>query len=571
MANETSHAPLSRMNRRQMLGTTTALLGGVVAGVSGDVFGQETPKAAPSPAPSSGPNLKPPVVQLKAGTLRGLREGKTSSFLGIRYAEAERFGSPKPVQPWTGIKNAQAWGPVCPSPEQTTVGGDELVFPHRYWIENEHCQYLNVWTPNMTAAAKKPVMVWMHGGGFTNGSSMESYAYDGRTLSEFGDVVVVSVNHRLNILGTLDLSAYGSKYANSRYTGTEDLVTALQWVHDNIESFGGDPGNVMIFGQSGGGGKVVRMLHTPEAKGLFHKVAAQSGGNNTYRTTDPAASIKAQQAIAAHTLKNLNLSGAEIDKLKTVPYSALIAAGTAALRSAAEEVGRPALNWEVIADDQYVMREFCDWADTIPLVVGSVFSEMQGTLTRGDGRKNEWSQKEIDDQLTAAFGEKKNDIVAEFKQAFPRKKVQDVLYYAGGSRPGVKNLLARKLEKAKAPVYNYLFAWEYPINGGITAFHCSELAFCFHALSAPQIRTATGGGPVAMALQDKVAQAWVNFARTSNPNQPGLEWKPYTTQNPQAMVFDTVSQSVALRDDKLVALLPAPAGRGGGRGRGGAA
>ena len=116
-----------------------------------------------------------------------------------------------------------------------------------------------------------------------------------------------------------------------------------------------------------------------------------------------------------------------------------------------------------------------------------------------------------------------------------------------------------------------MFAWEYPINGGITAFHCSELAFCFHALSVPQVRTATGGGPVAMALQDKVAQAWVNFARTGNPNQPGLEWKPYTTQNPQAMVFDTVSQSVALRDDKLVSLLPAPAGRGGGRGRGSAA
>lgn len=570
MANESSKSPLSRMNRREMLGTTTALVGGALAGVSGDVLGQETPKAAPSPAAvaSAGPNLNPPVVQIKGGTLRGLREGKTSSFLGIRYAQAERFGQPKPVQPWTGVKNAQVWGPVCPSPEQANVSSDELVFPHRYFIANEHCQYLNVWTQSLAPAVKKPVMVWMHGGGFTNGASMESYAYDGRSLSEFGDVVVVSVNHRLNILGTLDLSAYGPQYAQSRYTGTTDLVAALQWVRDNIAQFGGDPGNVMIFGQSGGGGKVVRMLHMPEAQGLFHKVSAQSGGNNTYRTTDPAASIKAQQAIAAHTLKNLNLTGDQIDKLKTVPYTQLIAAGTAALRSAAQEVGRPALNWEVIADDQYVMREFCDWADNIPLIAGSVFSEMQGTLTRGDGRKNEWSQKEIDEQLTAVFGDKKDAVAAEFRQAFPRKKMQDVLYYAGGSRPGVKNLLARKLERTKVPVYNYLFAWEYPINGGITAFHCSELAFCFHALSVPQIRTATGGGAVAMALQDKVAQAWVNFARTGKPGQPGLEWKPYTTDNSQAMVFDTVSQSVALRDDKLVSLLPAPAGRGGGAGRG---
>ncbi len=209
-------------------------------------------------------------------------------------------------------------------------------------------------------------------------------------------------------------------------------------------------------------------------------------------------------------------------------------------------------------------------------MAGAVFSEMQGTLTRGDGRKNQWTPKEIDDQLTAAFAAKKDDVVAEFKQAFPQKKVQDVLYYAGGSRPGVKNLLGRKLEKTKVPVYNYVFAWEYPVNGGITSFHCAELAFCFHALSAPQIKTATGGGPAALALQDKVSQAWINFAKTGNPSQPGLVWKPYTKENPQAMVFDTVSQSVPLRDDTLVSLLPGPAGpaapgapagrRGGGPG-----
>jgi para-nitrobenzyl esterase len=562
MASQPPQEPMGRMNRRTMLGTATALIGGAVTRIGGKGLAEE-PRVAPAAEPATDPNLHPPLLQLKTGTLRGLREGRTFSFLGIPYAEAERFELPKPVAPWEGVRNAQVFGPVCPVPDQIRVSGDELVFPHRYGIANEHCQNLNVWTQNLTPAVKKPVMVWMHGGGFTNGSSIESYAYDGRSLSEFGDVVVVSVNHRLNILGTLDLSAYGSQYANSRYTGTADLLASLQWVHDNIERFGGDPGNVMIFGQSGGGGKVVRMMHMPAAKGLFHKVSAQSGGNNTYRDTDPAASIKAQQTIAAHTLKNLNLTGDQIDRLKTVPYGALITAGAAALQSAAKELGRPALNWEVIADDRYVMREFCDWAETIPLMAGAVFSEMQGTLTRGDGRKNEWSPKEIDDQLTAAFGDKKDAIVAEFTQAFPRKKVQDVLYYAGGSRPGVKNLLARKLERSKVPVYNYLFAWEYPINGGITSFHCSELAFCFHALNVPQIRTATGGGAVAMALQDKVAQSWVNFARTGNPSQPGLEWKAYTKESAQALVFDAVSESVALRDDTLVSLLPPAAGRGG--------
>ena len=147
--------------------------------------------------------------------------------------------------------------------------------------------------------------------------------------------------------------------------------------------------------------------------------------------------------------------------------------------------------------------------------------------------------------------------------------MQDVLYYASGSRPGIKNLLNRKLEKTKAPAYNYVFAWEYPINGGITSFHCSELAFCFHSLAAPQIKNATGGGPVALALQDKVSQAWINFAKTGNPNQPALTWKPYTKEDPQAMVFDTVSQSVSLRDDKLVSLLPGPAAPGAPVGGGG--
>ena len=554
------------INRRTLLGKGAALVGGAAAGLALQpeaALGQEkpAPPAAKAVAPAEPVNLHPPVVQVKGGKLRGIKDGKIYSFLGIRYAEAERFGPPKPVQPWDGIRNAQSWGPVCPIPAMTAVGVDEFVFPHRYWVENENCQVLNVWTQNTKPAVKKPVMVWMHGGGFTNGSSIESYAYDGKTLCEFGDVVAVSVNHRLNIIGTLDLSAYGPEYANSRYTGTADLVAALQWVHDNIEGFGGDPGNVTIFGQSGGGGKVVRMMHTPAAKGLFHKVVAQSGGSNNYRDADPAESIKAQQAVAAATLKQLGLIPSQIDKLKAVPYRELLAAGVAAQQAVAKEPGGRRVGWDVIADDQYVMREFCDWADTIPLMAGAVFSEQSGTLHRGDGRKNEWSQKEIDEQLATAFGDKKADIVAEFKKAFPRKKVQDVLYYAGSSRPGVKRLLARKLEKGKTPVYNYLFAYEYPVNGGITSFHCSEIAFVFHALGVPQVRMATGGAPAALALQDKVSTAWLNFAKTGNPSQPGLVFKPYTAAEPNAMVFDTVSQCYPLRDDTLVSLLPAAAPR----------
>jgi len=552
------------MNRRSLLGGA-AVVGGALAGLAiepASAWGAKTGEAAKT---GDSPNMNPPIVQVKSGKLRGFRDGKTSTFLGIPYAEAERFEMPKPVKPWDGVKSAQAWGPVCPVPAQGRPGADEFVFPHRFWLENEACQVLNIWTQNTSANAKKPVMFWMHGGGFTNGSSMESYAYDGKNLSEFGDVVVVSVNHRLNIIGTLDLSAYAAQYENSRYTGMADLVAALQWVQDNIAQFGGDPGNVTIFGQSGGGSKVTRLMHMPVAKGLFHKGIAQSGGALNYRTVEPATAIKRQQAIAAGTLKQLGLDGSQIEKLTKVPYKDLIIAGTAATRELAQAGGGGrgggGGGWDVIADDRYVLRELCDWADTIPLMAGTVFSEMQGTMVRGDGRKNEWSQAEIDENLTKAYGEKKAQVVSEFQKAFPHKKVQDVLYFANGSRPSVKQTLEWKLEKSKTPVWNYLFAWEYPVDGGITAFHCSEIAFAFHNVNEPHIKLATGGGPVALALQDKVAGAWLSFAKTGNP---GAGFKPWTAAEPNTMVFDTVSECKPLRDDQLVTLMGNTAGRGRG-------
>ncbi len=550
------------------LSRRTLLIGGTASGLAlaaDRPSAIEQPKtrtqlAAKATAAAESPNLHPPVVELKGGKLRGLREGNVFTFLGIPYAQAERFEMPKPVPAWEGIKGAQVWGPVCPIPQATSVGSDDVVFPHRFWVENENCQVLNVWTQSLSARAK-PVMVWMHGGGFTNGSSMESYAYDGKTLSEFGDVVVVSINHRLNIIGTLDLSAYGPEYANSRYTGMADLVAALQWVHDNIEAFGGDPGNVTIFGQSGGGGKVTRLMQMPAAKGLFHKVISESGGSLNYRNTEPAKSIEHQQAIAAATLKNLNLDGSRIDDLKKVPYRDLLAAGTAATQALAKQTGTRSMGWDVIADDEYVLREFCDWADSIPYIAGTVMSEFNGNLAKGEFAKNDWSPEEVDQRLTAAFGDKKDEVVAEFKKVQPHKKIQDALYLDTIFRPGAKTVLARKLEKTKAPVYNYIFAYEYPINGGITAFHCSEIAFAFHALSEPRIRLATGGGPATLALQDKVSQAWLHFARTGNPSQPGLAWKPYSVAGKETMVFDTVSEVRCVDDDKLLSLLPPPAFR----------
>jgi para-nitrobenzyl esterase len=563
------------MSRRELLGKGAALVGAAAAGLAlqpATAAGEMHPHTsaadlrldAKDVTPAALPNFDPPVIQVEGGKLRGFRDGKTTVFLGIPYAEAERFELPKPVKPWEGVLSAQAWGPVCPIPNLTAPGLYEFVFPHRYWLENEHCQVLNIWTQDLSSAAKKPVMVWMHGGGFTDGSSMEAYAYDGKNLSEFGDVVVVSMNHRLNIIGTLDLSAYGSEYAQSRYTGTADLVAALQWVHNNIENFGGDPGNVTLFGQSGGGGKAARMMHTPAAEGLFHKVICESGGGEVLTDTDPAKDLKTLRMIAAATLENLNLTGDQIDKLKAVPYPDLLAAGDAACKSVAKEIGAPHLSWAVYADDQYITREFCNWADSIPLISGSVFSEFVSNMQKGID-KNAWTEAEAEDHLMAAYGDKKDQAVAAFKQAFPRKKVQDVLFFA---MPNTRALAAKR-EAGKAPVYNYIFTYEYPVDGGTTAFHCSELAFVFHNLSKPEVRVSTGDAPASFALQDKVARAWINFARTGNPSQPGLEWKPYAHSDAQTMVFDTVSECRNLQYDKLATWfqnrnaygLPVPGGR----------
>ncbi len=558
---QTTHSP--EINRRDLLHAGAALLGAAASGLAVEPAAAQTKTADTSSGAASTaglPNYNPPVVSVEGGQVRGFRDGRTAVFLGIPYAEAERFEMPRVVKPWQGVKSAQAWGPTCPIPPQARVGDDEFVFPHRYWIENENCQVLNIWTGNPSSSTKKPVMFWMHGGGFTNGSSMESFAYDGKNLSEFGDVVVVSVNHRLNIIGTLDLSAYGPEYAQSRYTGTADLVAALQWVQKNITNFGGDPGNVTIFGQSGGGSKATRMLHTPAAKGLFHKAVAESGGGETYDAIDSAASIKLQQQIAAATLENLKLTGNDIDKLRKVPYLDLLSAGQTALRTVAQaNGGRGAGGWNPIVDGVYVTKEFCDWSSSIPLMYGTVFSESAGTLQKGSG-KNDWTPQEIDEHLKARFKDQKDAVAAAFKTSFPRKKVQDVLYFAPFNTRG----LAAKAQAGTAPVYHYIFAYEYPVNGGITAFHTSEIAFVFHNLSEPHLRVATGDAPDGYGLQDKVSRAWVNFARTGNPSQPGLAWQPFTPSDMQTMVFDVVSECRNIHAPELIALQPPPVPKVGG-------
>ena len=226
-----------------------------------------------------------PIVRTKQGKLHGYQEDDVFHFYGIRYGRAERFQLPEPEPKWDGIRDAKSYGYICPlMPEEEqqedspmSAPGNSFEMQHVYWPMKEQCLYLNVWTKHLEKSAKKPVMVWLHGGGFSCGSSIEIPAYNGHNLCDYGDVVIVNLNHRLNCLGFLDLSSFGENYKYSGCAGMADVVLALQWVKENIEVFGGDPDNVTVAGQSGGGGKAAILMQMPPADGLYHKVISQSG------------------------------------------------------------------------------------------------------------------------------------------------------------------------------------------------------------------------------------------------------------------------------------------------------
>ena len=275
-----------------------------------------------------------PIVQTVAGKVRGFAVDGTYTFHGIKYADAKRFQMPTPPQPWDGVKDAHSYGYVCPMIDPETAVG-EIMVPHRYWPKDENCQYLNIWTQSLDTEAKRPVMVWFHGGGFSAGSSIEQVSYDGENLSKFGNVVVVTVNHRLNILGYLDLSPYGvEKYWNSGNVGNADLVASLQWIHDNIAQFGGDPENVTIFGQSGGGAKVTSLMNTPAADGLFQKGIVMSGIADGIMCFDDTDSRPLVDAL----LKELGIDAAHIEQLETIPFETL-AEAYKKVASAIQEAG----------------------------------------------------------------------------------------------------------------------------------------------------------------------------------------------------------------------------------------
>ena len=277
------------------------------------------------------------TAQTLYGRVAGYIENGIYTYKGSPYAEAARYEEPHAPKAWQGIRSSRSYGPCCPQEFRSTWLMDNAAYSSRWddGYPGEDCQRVNIWTPGLDGK-KRPVMVWIHGGGFSTGSGQEQPAYDGNSLAKKGDVVVVSLNHRLNVLGFLNLSSFGPRYRHSANLGILDIIEALKWVKNNIAYFGGDPENITIFGQSGGGRKVSTLCCTPRAQGLFEKAIVQSGSGATFMMD------KYSKQIGELTVKYLGLDASTVDSIKTVPYARLLAAGNKACAEVKKVADQPA-------------------------------------------------------------------------------------------------------------------------------------------------------------------------------------------------------------------------------------
>lgn len=485
-----------------------------------------------------------PVVQTKAGKLRGYQSEGTYIFKGIKYAKAERFQKPVDPDPWEGVIETASYGFVSPMLTQDNPTG-EIIVPHRYWPQNEHCQNLNIWTQTLDAEAKKPVLVWIHGGAFSMGSSIEQKAYNGENMSKYGDVVVVSVNHRLNILGYFDLSPYGEKYADSANAGQEDLIAALRWIKDNIAAFGGDSENVTIFGQSGGGMKVSGLMQMSEADGLFHKGIIMSGVAGDllpYSTGD-------SRPIVQAVLKELGLTEDEVEKLETVPYYELAQAYnkvSPALAAQGLYVGcMPKPN--AFYKGEGPAYGFREHAREIPLMVGTVFGEF--AMKPLPFNKEEISEADLKTALKERFHEHADALAEEFAKAYPGKNPADLFSLDTIFRGPTKEFI-RTFAEAGGRVYSYLFALEFPYQHKRTAWHCADIPYVFHNAEMVPVCNIPD---VSDQLEEQIFRAVISFAETGNPNHPGIpEWPQTTADDEATMIFDRVCDLRHNFDERLL-------------------
>ena len=479
-----------------------------------------------------------PVVTTTSGKISGIMQEGSMAYLGIPYAKVERCMPPLPVEKWEGVRACDHWGPQAM--QQTwgrQLSEDEM--------SEKNCCVLNVWTTSLTSHSSpltshsspltsklRPVMLWLHGGGFDSGTSAWN---PGMCLAQ-KDVVVVSVNHRLNILGFLDLSAVSPKYKESGNVGMLDVVQALEWVRDNISLFGGDPSNVTIFGESGGGGKVGTLMCMPKARGLFHKAIIMSGTILNVNTREMT------QALGKAVLKELGISEKQVDKIKDIPYQQLYDAGQRAMAASigTRKPGTPMMwGFGPTPDGETLLQQpfqptFPEFSANIPVMIGTTFNELQRLQY-----DKPMTQAEAVEQLQKTFGDETDAYVKAFAKAYPDYTPQDLVSIDWLFRP--KTLItsdawSSHLSPLTSHLYMYMFTWRSPVNNG--SVHGHELKFCFNTLhhSPNELPQPTAED---LKLADTMSSVWAQFAHNGNPNIDGLPaWKPYTADNGELMVFN---------------------------------
>jgi para-nitrobenzyl esterase len=489
-----------------------------------------------------------PIVETASGKLRGAMVEGVAAFRGVPYgastAGANRFMPPRPVAPWSGVRDALDYSGQAPQGTRGPQRAELANFsgPPDASPETEDCLTLNVWTPAADSAAQRPVMVWLHGGAFSYGSS-NSLRLQGMRLCKRGDVVVVTVNQRLNIFGHLDLSQFGgAEYAQSGNAGALDMIAALQWVRDNIAAFGGDAGRVTIFGESGGGGKVSTLLAMPAARGLFHRAIVQSGAAVRLRTRERAASLT--EAV----LRELGLTRASVAELHAVPMGRLRASIGPALR-AFDPTPRPLLDrypFGPVVDGTLLPRQPFDPDATpvsadIPLIIGDCAHESSLFLAHDD---KVWhrtlTEDELQSRVATVAGPRTDDVLALYRRLQPNgTPAERLISTLTDCNFRIRSLLlAERKAVQAAPVWMYAFAWQTPLfDGRLGTPHAIDVPFTFDTL---EFTNATDRSAGAHAVAATMSGAWAAFAHGGAPQYGSMpEWPLYTPADRATMVLDT--------------------------------